>query len=236
MATEGALVAELEALVHVLADLVHSRGESLVARALETPFDVRARPVPAYVLLGQAFVVVHAPPPTRVQHVATRALASERAVRVYALATRASVRHEQALVQVDPGVVPAWPLGAQPFELLAILRRTLLAIFAPCLAHGAATVFLRHSARPREGASAPQVAHVSVVTQILPDVDAPHRIRLVAQSVSDRALADHSTLRVDAPPILADFLGRHAFVHVHALPPRVVQLVTERTSAYVRSH
>lgn len=243
VATEGALVAELEALVHVLADLVHSRGEPLVARALETPFDVRARPVPAYVLLGQAFVVVHAPPPTRVQHVATRALASERAVRVYALATRASVRHEQALVQVDPGVVPAWPLGAQPFELLwtrrerilrsrstiysfdqgyiyifflitAILRRALLAIFAPCLAHGAATVFLRHSARPREGASAPQVAHVSVVTQILPDVDAPHRIRLVAQSVSDRALADHSTLRVDAPPILADFLSRHAFVHV----------------------
>lgn len=100
------------------------------------------------------------------------------------------------------------------FLITAILRRTLLAIFAPCLAHGAATVFLRHSARPREGASAPQVAHVSVVTQILPDVDAPHRIRLVAQSVSDRTLADHSTLRVDAPPILADFLGRHAFVHV----------------------
>lgn len=58
------------------------------------------------------------------------------------------------------------------------------------------------------------MAHISVVTQILPDVDAPHRIRLVAQSVSDRALADHSTLRVDTPPIFTDFLGRQAFVHV----------------------
>lgn len=118
VATEGALVAQLETLVHVLADLVHSRGESFVARTLETPFDVRARPVAAYVLLGQAFIVVHAPSPTRVQHVARGALASERAIRVYALATRASVWHEQTLVQVDPGVVPAWSLGAQPFEFL----------------------------------------------------------------------------------------------------------------------
>lgn len=118
VATEGALVAQLETLVHVLADLVHSRGESFVARTLETPFDVRARPVAAYVLLGQAFIVVHAPSPTRVQHVARGALASEGAIRVYALATRASVWHEQTLVQVDPGVVPAWSLGAQSFEFL----------------------------------------------------------------------------------------------------------------------
>lgn len=236
VATEGALVAQLETLVHVLADLVHSRGESFVARTLKTPFDVRARPVAAYVLLGQAFVVVHAPSPTRVQHVARGALASEGAIRVYALATRASVWHEQTLVQVDPGVVPAWSLGAQSFEFLAILRRTLFAIFPPCLAHGATTVFLCHRARSGEGTSPSQVAHISVVTQILPDVDASHRIRLVAQSVSDRALADHSTLRVDTPPIFTDFLGRQAFVHVHALLSRVVQLVTERTSAYVRSH
>lgn len=115
---EGALIAQLETLVHVLADLVHSRGESFVTRTLETPVDVCARPVAAYVLLGQAFVVIHAPSPTRVQHVARGALASERAIRVYALATRASVRHEEALVQVDPCVVPARSLGAQPFEFL----------------------------------------------------------------------------------------------------------------------
>lgn len=98
--------------------------------------------------------------------------------------------------------------------ITAILRRALFAVLAPCLAHGATTVFLRHRARSGKGASSSQVAHVSVVAQILPDVDAPHRIRLVAQSVPDGAFADHPTLRVDAPSILADFFARHALVHV----------------------
>lgn len=118
MASEGALVAQLQTLVHVLADLVHARGESFVARTFEAPFDIGARPVPAYVLLGQALVVVHATSAARVQHVAGGALASEGAIRVYALATCASVRHEEALVQVDPRVVPACSLRAQSFEFL----------------------------------------------------------------------------------------------------------------------
>lgn len=106
-------------------------------------------------------------------------------------------------------------MGSRLYLITAILRRTLFAVFPPCLAHGATTVFLRHRPRSGEGTSPPQVvAHVSVETQILPDVDAPHRVRLVAQSVSDGALADHPTLRVDTPPVFTDFFGRHALVHV----------------------
>lgn len=50
VATEGALVAQFQALVHVFADLIGTRRESVIAGALETAFDVAARAVAADVL------------------------------------------------------------------------------------------------------------------------------------------------------------------------------------------
>lgn len=119
---EGALIAQFQALVHVLAHLIHSRRESVVARALEAAVDVAAGAVAADILHVQALVVVDATSPGLVQHVSRRALAAKRTVRVDALAARTSVRHEQALVQVDPGVVSPRSLRAHPFELLCYER------------------------------------------------------------------------------------------------------------------
>lgn len=118
VAAESALVAEFQALVHVLADLVHSRSEPVVAGALETTVDVSAGSIAAYVLLGQAFVIVHAASSARVQHVSRGTLASEGAIGVYALAACTRVRHEQTLVQIDACVVSSRSLGTQSSELL----------------------------------------------------------------------------------------------------------------------
>lgn len=95
---EGALVANLETLVHILADLVHARSETLVAETLEASVDIRTGSVTTYVLDSQTLVVVDATSATRVQDVSRRTLAPERAISVYALPTGASVRHEEALV------------------------------------------------------------------------------------------------------------------------------------------
>lgn len=51
MAPESALVSGsgLFALVDIFANLHGARGEALVARTLEAPFDIRACPITAYV-------------------------------------------------------------------------------------------------------------------------------------------------------------------------------------------
>lgn len=107
VAPEGALIAHLQAFVHVLADLVGTRGETLVTETLETAVNVAAGAVSANVLHGQALVVIHATPSGLVQDVSGRTLASERAVRVDALAADTSVRHEQTFVQIHPSVIPS---------------------------------------------------------------------------------------------------------------------------------
>lgn len=118
MTPERTLVAHLQALVHILADLVHTRRESFIAGAFETTVYVCARPITAYILHGKTLVVVYAASSGRVQHVSRGALAPEGTVGVYALATGTCIRHEQALVQIDSRVVSARSLGTQSFEFL----------------------------------------------------------------------------------------------------------------------
>lgn len=91
---EGALIAHLQALVHVLADLIGARRKTLVAGAFETAVNVAAGAVTANVLHAQALVEIHATPSGLVQDVSGRTLASERAVRVDAFAADTSVRHK----------------------------------------------------------------------------------------------------------------------------------------------
>lgn len=74
---EGALIAHLQALVHVLADLIDTGCVTVVARALETAVDVAAGAVAADALHAQALVVIHATSPGLVQDVSCRTLASE---------------------------------------------------------------------------------------------------------------------------------------------------------------
>lgn len=97
------------------------------------------------------------------------------------------------------------------FIFTGVLRWTLFAVTTPGLAHCAATVFPGHSAFSR---SCTLTTSVIVVTLFLPDVDAPHRVRFVAQLESNWTLADHTTFRIDAPAILADSPRLHAFVHI----------------------
>lgn len=118
MTPEGALIAHLQTLVHVLADLIGTRCETVVTRTFEAAVDVAAGAVAANVLHAQALVVIHATPPGFVQDVSGRALASERAVRVDTFAAETGVRHEQTLVQIDPSVIPSWPFRAQPLKFL----------------------------------------------------------------------------------------------------------------------
>lgn len=63
---ECTLVAQFQALVHILAHLVHPRGETLVTNAFETAVNIAARSVPAYILLNQAFVIVYTASAARV--------------------------------------------------------------------------------------------------------------------------------------------------------------------------
>lgn len=74
---ECALIAHFKALVHVLADLIGTRRETVVTRTFEAAVDVAASAVAANVLHPQAFVVIHATPPGFVQNVSGRAFASE---------------------------------------------------------------------------------------------------------------------------------------------------------------
>lgn len=120
VASEGALIAHFQALVHVLADLIGAWRKTVAARTLETAVDVATCAITADVLHAQALVVVHAPSPGLIQHVSRRTLASERAVRVDAFATGTSVRHEQALVQIDSCVVPPRSFRTQPLEFLCV--------------------------------------------------------------------------------------------------------------------
>lgn len=93
MAPERALVAQLVALVDVLADLHGPRSETFAAAALETPNDVGACSVPAHVPIGGAFVLVQAAFSRRVQGVPRGAFAAEGAVGVDACPSVASVWH-----------------------------------------------------------------------------------------------------------------------------------------------
>lgn len=77
MAPKSALTAHLQALVHILADLIGPRRETVAARALEAAVDVAASAVAANVRRAQALVAVHAPSSGLVQHVSRRTLASE---------------------------------------------------------------------------------------------------------------------------------------------------------------
>lgn len=176
VAPEGALIAQLQTLVHVLAHLMSPGRVSLVAGALETAVDVAASAVAADILHGQTLVVIHASPPGFVQDVSGRALAPEGAVRVDALATVTGIRHKQTFIQIDPGIVPSRPFRAHPLEFLAILGRALLAVTAPSLAHRAATVLLGHAALPWEAALA---SSIIIVALLLPDIDTLQRVRSI---------------------------------------------------------
>lgn len=94
----------------------------------------------------------------------------------------------------------------------AVFERTLLTITAPSLAHRAATVLLSHSTLPWKGALATSII---IVTLFLPHIDASQRVRSLAQLISDWALANHSTLRIDAPSVLANASCLHALVYVY---------------------
>lgn len=118
-------------------------------------------------------------------------------------------------------------------------------------------MLLGHSTCSRVSAPPPRVA---VVTGFFPDIDAPHGVRFVAQSVPDRALADHSAVGVNAATVLADPFGLHAFIYVchnnspschirnspnaltqlviltNALLLGMIQLVAGWAIAYVGSH
>lgn len=116
--SEGALITQLQALVHIFAYLMSPGRVSIVAGALKTAVEVAASAVTADILHGQTFVIIHTSPAGLVQHVSGWTLAPERAIRVDALATGTGIRHKQALVQIDPGVVSPWSFRAHPLELL----------------------------------------------------------------------------------------------------------------------
>lgn len=77
MTPKGALIAHLQAFVHVLADLIGTRRETLVTGTFEAAVDVAAGAVTANVLHAQALVMIHATPSGFVQYVSGRTLASE---------------------------------------------------------------------------------------------------------------------------------------------------------------
>lgn len=118
MAPEGALIAQLQALVHIFAHLMSSGRVSVIARALETAVDVAASAIAADILHGQALVVVYTSPPGLVQHVSGRALAPKRAIRVDTFPAETGVRHKQAFVQIDPGIIPPRPFWTHLLEFL----------------------------------------------------------------------------------------------------------------------
>lgn len=64
-----------------------TRRESVVARTLEATVDVTTSAVTTDVLDSQTLIVVHAPSSGLIQHISRRALASERAICVDALAS-----------------------------------------------------------------------------------------------------------------------------------------------------
>lgn len=118
VAPEGALIAQLQALVHIFAYLMSSGRVSVIARALEAAVDVAASAVTADILHGQTLVIIHTSSPGLVQHVSGRTLAPERAVRVDTLATETGIRHEQALVQIDSSIISPRSFRAHPLEVL----------------------------------------------------------------------------------------------------------------------
>lgn len=84
-------------------------------------------------------------------------------------------------------------------------------------------MLLGHPTLPREGALASSIA---VVALFFPHVDAPKRIRFLAQLIPDRTFADHTALRVDAPTVFANVSGLHAFIYINASSSGMVQLVS----------
>lgn len=120
MAPKGALIAHFQAFVHVLADLIGTRRETLVTGTFETSVNIATGAVTANVLHAKTLVMIHATSSGFVQDVSGRTLASERAVRVDAFAADTGVRHEKTLVQIDASVIPSRSFRAQPLKLLWI--------------------------------------------------------------------------------------------------------------------
>jgi len=77
MASEGALIAQFQALVHIFADLVDTWRESIIAGTLKTTVNVAAGAIAADILHAQALVVVYATSSGFIQHVSRRALAAK---------------------------------------------------------------------------------------------------------------------------------------------------------------
>lgn len=105
-----------------------ARSESVRADALETALQISARPVPAYVHVDLALVLVHAFLPGRVQDVSRRTFAPIRSVRVYALAAVARVRHEIAFVQVFALVTATHAFRAQSRKRICHTQKGLVTL------------------------------------------------------------------------------------------------------------
>lgn len=88
----------------------------------------------------------------------------------------------------------------------------MLAVSSPSFPHRAAAMFLRH---PTSSGISATSSRVIVVTRFLPYVDAPHRVRFVAQLESNWTVANHSTVRVEAATIFTNPWCLHAFVNVY---------------------
>lgn len=118
VAPKGALITQLQTLVHIFTHLMNSGCVSVVARALKTAIDVAASTVTADILYGQAFIIIHTSPSGLVQHVSGRALAPEWTIRVDALATETGIRHKQTFVQIDPSIISSRSFRAHLLEFL----------------------------------------------------------------------------------------------------------------------
>lgn len=81
-------------------------------------------------------------------------------------------------------------------------------------------MFLGHPTLSWEGALA---SSIIIVALFLPHIDTPQRVWSVAQSISDWALANHSALRIDASPVLANIPRLYALVYVCEYKSRLVR-------------
>jgi len=75
--SEGTLITQFQALIHIFADLIDTWRESIVAGALETAVDVAAGAVAADILHCQALVVVYTMSSGFIQYISRRALAAK---------------------------------------------------------------------------------------------------------------------------------------------------------------
>lgn len=75
--SEGALITQLQALVHIFAHLMSPGRVSVITRALETAVDITASAIAADILHGQALVVVYTSSSSFIQYISGRALTSK---------------------------------------------------------------------------------------------------------------------------------------------------------------